>query len=272
MSKKLSIITVCLNEVNTIEQTLQSVFQQTFKDYEYIVIDGGSEDGTLEILNKHKSKFEIFLSEKDNGIYSAMNKAIMLSKAEYLYFLNAGDYLNGPKILERIFEYKPTAELVYGDVIVQLNENLYFRRVTPGTIRKTYMAATTIPHQGSFTRKSLFDRIGGYDESYRIAADYDFFLKVFFKYKIVYQYIPLPWAVNQFYGTNSKLINLSIRRSEVDRARKDSLSTAFLNFFKIFSPIYAILIKYPSFIWFIIRSRFSKKFLGKENNQEFSYV
>src|ERR1035437_822845 len=99
--KKISVITICLNERDNIEKTIKSVINQNSTDFEYLVIDGGSIDGTTEIISKYNDKLSYFISEKDSGIYSAMNRGIKNSTGEYLLFLNGGDYLSDVNILSK---------------------------------------------------------------------------------------------------------------------------------------------------------------------------
>ena len=115
---KISVITVCYNEAATIEKTLESIFNQTYQNIEFIVIDGGSTDGTLDIIEKYKDKIAYFVSEPDEGIYNAMNKGIKASSGEVLYFLNANDTLYSDDVLETVvsvFE-KGNYDFVYGNI------------------------------------------------------------------------------------------------------------------------------------------------------------
>ena len=114
----LSIITVVFNAQKLILKTIESVWEQTYPHIEYIIIDGASTDGTLSLLNHHVDRFSILRSEPDKGIYDAMNKGLSLAIGDYILFLNAGDELSGPTIVEAIFDTKQEADLYYGDVIL----------------------------------------------------------------------------------------------------------------------------------------------------------
>src|SRR5688500_2837476 len=115
---KLSIITINLNNISGLIKNFDSVFEQTFKDLEYIIIDGGSTDGSKEIIEKNAAKFSYSVSEKDKGIYNAMNKGIVKEKGEYIYFLNSGDYLVNNEVIDKVFHETEDKDIIYGDVIV----------------------------------------------------------------------------------------------------------------------------------------------------------
>ncbi len=185
---KLSIITICFNEKESIEKTVQSVINQNFKLFEWIIIDGGSTDGTIEILDKYRKYFKHFVSETDTGIYNAMNKAIDIASGEYLYFLNGGDYLFDAEILTKVFENKHNSDFLYGDISVMKSRNSEILKM-PANLTIRFLFVKTIPHQSTFTKKELFARFGKYNENYRIAADYDFSLCALLQNKCSYKYL-----------------------------------------------------------------------------------
>jgi len=114
----LSIISINLNNVAGLQKTIESVWPQTFTDYEYIIIDGGSTDGSIDIIKKYSDKITYWISEKDNGIYHAMNKGIEVAKGDYCLFLNSGDWLVDKKILENVFSNNHSEDILYGDMMV----------------------------------------------------------------------------------------------------------------------------------------------------------
>jgi glycosyltransferase involved in cell wall biosynthesis len=157
-----------------IGDTCGSVAGQTFADFEWLVIDGGSGDGTLAILEKYRSRMARLISEPDRGVYHAMNKGIDLAGGEYLLFLNGGDYLASERTLERVFAGDPQADVLYGDELHWHPEDGRIEvRVTPGAgeMGKLYFAYGSLNHQAAFIRRTLFDRFGRYDEGYPLAAD-----------------------------------------------------------------------------------------------------
>lgn len=173
---KLSVITVCKNEVNGIRRTLESITNQVFQDYELLVIDGASTDGTVEVINEYRAKISHFKSEADQGIYAAQNQGVRAATGEYLLFINGGDAIHDDQVLQDVFYTKPNADIIYGDLLIEEHDGTETRGYTPGEITLDFMLRGTLWHPVSFIRKSLFDELGLYDENLKIAADYEFFL------------------------------------------------------------------------------------------------
>jgi len=174
---KISIITVCFNAEKTIEETIKSVLSQSYKNIEYIVVDGKSTDDTLKIVNKYKKNISKIISEKDNGLYDAMNKGVKLSTGQIIYFLNADDVLiNKYKIKEvaNAFEQGKNLDLVFGDVdFFYPSENLSVtikRNASINDLKNGFMP----PHQGSFVKKSWLLKYK-FNLNYKSSADFDFF-------------------------------------------------------------------------------------------------
>lgn len=173
---KISIITVCYNAKDDIEKTVLSVIKQTYKDYEYIVIDGGSTDGTLDIINKYKDKISYSISEPDRGVYDAMNKALKEASGEWVNFMNAGDVFADDRVLEYIFEkeYGNDINFIYSDVYQRAYNGEYF-------LRKMCISEEqcNVIHQGVIYKKKLHDYLGYYLVTKKIiVSDLLFFLSV----------------------------------------------------------------------------------------------
>jgi glycosyltransferase involved in cell wall biosynthesis len=197
---KISIITVCKNSENAIERTVQSVLEQTYNDIEYIVIDGSSTDSTLSIIEKYKDSINVLISEKDSGIYSAMNKALGLVNGDVVYFLNSDDFLFDNKVLSEIAEeFKKDNQnmILHGNVVMSFNGKNTIVRYDK--IRRKYFYKHTICHQALFIKKKLFEIIGNYDEKYQIHADTDWLLKAYFKIGAKFKYID---RIICYYSTN----------------------------------------------------------------------
>ncbi len=191
---RLSIITICYNQPD-IEQTCQSVINQSWRDFEWIVIDGGSTDGTLEILKKYKDKITKLVSEKDNGRYNAMNKGIRLCSGDFISFLNGGDSYFDNDALKNVFEKNEYNECVlYGNVLIMQSENTLSEnnniRKLPEKLPKDFFVYDCICHQSTFISKSLFDKYGLYDETYQIISDREKWL-LFTKNNVEFRYIDL---------------------------------------------------------------------------------
>jgi glycosyltransferase involved in cell wall biosynthesis len=198
---KLSIITINLNNANGLQRTVQRVRKQTFQDFEYIIIDGDSRDNSKTIIqNFEKTVREdpgchlrlTWISESDNGRYSAMNRGIKIASGEYLLFLNSGDYLYNESVLEDIFSSDFQEDIISGAVETysELNaeRNVYYN-FNPNTISLNSFLNASLNHQASFIRKSLFDRFGLYNENYQIVSDSEFFLKTIVLGKVPFRII-----------------------------------------------------------------------------------
>lgn len=224
--KKISIITICFNEKNRIGKTIESVLSQNFSDFEYLIIDGGSSDGTVEIINQYKNKLDYFISEKDGGIYNAMNKGIEHSTGEYLLFLNGGDYLYNSDVLKNIFSSDFKEDIVYGDMVLENSlERKSFKDVV---INDQYLFNYYLPHPASFIKKNLFTKHGYYNEDYKITGDYEFFLRVIKKYKATVKYIFEIVSAYNNDGISSNPKYLKFQLQERRRAQKKYFSLVFL--------------------------------------------
>lgn len=177
---KISIITVCLNSVNTIEDTIKSVIGQKDEKVEYIIIDGGSIDGTLDILNKYKDVIDIIVSESDQGIYDAMNKGILLSKGEVIGIINSDDWYE-PGVLKKVWKCfcDLDVDIVYGKMNI-INEHGEKKLLIPRDLNKMRFQMV-IPHPTVFVRKTIYEKYGFFSLKYKIAADYELMLRFYVK-------------------------------------------------------------------------------------------
>ena len=183
----ISIITVNYNNLSGLRKTIESVNSQSFKDYEYLIIDGDSTDGSKEFLESNNSFIDFWISEKDNGVYDAMNKGILYSKGQYLLFLNSGDYLADSNVLEAISNEGMKAGIIYGNVIWD-DLDKQFSHQYPDVLSFEHFITKELPHQSTFIRKDLFADIGLYDTKYKIIADWKFFILAIFKHNSTYQH------------------------------------------------------------------------------------
>ena len=171
---KVTVVTAVLNDAGHIEQTILSVISQTDIEIEYIIVDGGSKDGTLELIGKYKDKISLLISEPDRGVYDAMNKGIKYSTGDFVYFLNSGDVLLNPSILSKIKleEIKERNAIIYGNVVVAYGNIEALEKPRPFFNSKMKFKGIGICHQSMFFPGELI-RNEKYDLSYNIAADYD---------------------------------------------------------------------------------------------------
>lgn len=195
---KLSIITVNLNNISGLARTIESVEVQTWRDFEWIIVDGGSTDGSKQLIEELASRWRsdvsqlYWVSESDKGIYNAMNKGISQSLGEYLLFLNSGDWLYEETTLEQVMCKGLNEDICFGHIALhQHGGNIVTQGPTSSGFSLFGLVEHAIPHPASFIRRSLFKQYGLYDESYRIAADQEFFWRVIVKHNCMVKYLDM---------------------------------------------------------------------------------
>lgn len=213
-----SIITVCLNEPN-LERTCESIVNQSYQNFEWLVIDGGSDEKTLHIFEKYKVRMNYFVSEKDDGIYHAMNKGILQAKGKYCNFMNAGDSFYTPDVLERakkVLEGEPEIDVLYGNALTSQE-----RLVRPELKYELweYLYYTTLPHQSTFIRNKCFEYYGLYDAKLKIASDYKYFL-LLHRNECIFMYFDVIVSYMDKTGISSDLLNRNLLFNE----RKQTIS------------------------------------------------
>lgn len=239
---KISIITVCFNSANTLVDTLLAVSSQTHDDVEHIVIDGGSVDGTQELVKLYGHRVTKFLSEPDEGIYDAMNKGISIATGDVIGVLNADDVYAHENVLKGVAKKIDTENLdvLIGDVDFFKPENpnktirrYYSNQFTPRKIGLGWMPA----HPAMFVRRKVYDVYGLYKTNYKIAADYEFVARIFRSNRLKYQHVPEVLVRMRLGGVSTKgLKNSILLNKEVLRAcRENGINT----------NIVMILSKYP---------------------------
>lgn len=182
-SPLISIIVASFNSVNTLSRAIESVFSQTYLNKELIIIDGGSKDGSIDVLKRFDESISYWRSEPDRGIYDAWNKALDYSKGDWLYFLGADDYLWKSDVLEmispKLMEAHPKFRVAYGKVnIVRENGTVLETNNEPwDKAKKNFLQQMTLCHQGVFHDRNLFDLHGKFDDSFQILGDYEFLLR-----------------------------------------------------------------------------------------------
>lgn len=173
---KLSIITINFNNASGLKKTVDSVVSQDFTDYEWIVIDGGSTDGSKELIEQYSSFISFWVSEPDKGIYNAMNKGVSHASGEYLLFLNSGDWLASDHVLEEVFSGDCSADIIYGNLFLQRSEKKMEEHRYPDAVSYMYMVRHSLPHPASFIKRELLLE-NPYDESLTIVSDWKFCLE-----------------------------------------------------------------------------------------------
>lgn len=232
MNPKVSVITVCYNADEFIENAINSILKQTYKNLEYIIIDGASTDNTISVINKYKSKIAFFLSEPDNGIYEAMNKGIKAATGDILYFLNSDDLLYDEYVIEnvvKIFEKNKDLELIYGPIIIRdPTTNESFIKLND-RITKSFFIYNGICQQSTFYKADVFKKCGQFNDTYKIAGDYEWFLRAFYKYNIKRQYYESIIAIYNNGGISSTDEFSSLHTKERAKVIKE-----YFNIFEIY--------------------------------------
>ncbi|KAA9036413.1 glycosyltransferase [Ginsengibacter hankyongi] len=223
---KLSIITVNLNNKAGLQKTMESVFEQTFKDYEYIIIDGGSEDGSKELIETHSDKLSYWISENDNGIYNAMNKGIVRAQGDLIIFLNSGDYYVSNNLLlyasKRIDPGKADVffcRFIFDNPV----SNIIVVSDDSGNTYDWDLQNSNFPHPGTFYKRSVFLTIGVFDENYKILGDFDWNAKALINHRVAFQYVNLITAFFRADGVS----NAAHHMNTFEHEKNKILSTYF---------------------------------------------
>ena len=236
---KLSVITICYNEKN-IRKTCESIVGQSWQDFEWIVVDGGSTDGTLDVLNEYRDRIDVLISEPDNGIYNAMNKGIALASGDYLCFLNAGDCFHEDDTLQQMVHTINGSELpdvLYGEtaIVDQDRHFLRMRRLSaPETLTwKSFKQGMLVCHQAFFARHTLVEP---YNLKYRFSADFDWCIRIMKKARTLH-------------NTHLTIIDY-LDEGMTTRNQKASLKERF----RIMAKHYGLIGTVAHHIWFVIRA------------------
>lgn len=230
----ISVITVVFNAAATIEHTILSVITQSFDNFEYLIIDGGSTDGTRDIIAKYNNQIDLVISEKDRGIYDAMNKAVKLANGSFIYFIGADDVFSNKNTLEEVSAFLNSKHVVYyGDVLFKHQNRIY-----DGEFSSLKLATRNICHQCIFYPAQVFEKYP-FKTDYKIFADYYLNILLFFNSSFTFNYINIVVAIFNDMGQSGQQI--LDKNFEKDR-------------FKIFycnTPFYIFLYRY-------LRSQLSK--------------
>lgn len=253
----LSIITINYNNKDGLKKTMNSVFAQSYKDFEYIIIDGGSTDGSLELVTENKHKLHYWVSEKDEGIYHAQNKGIAQSKAEYCLFLNSGDTLADNFVLGDVLKYLGTEDIVYGDLVTVDLSGKRKNLSSPDDPDVYHFMISTLWHPTTFIRRQLFLKYGMYEQLFKVTGDYEFFIRTILKHNVSVKHIKRPICVFELSGISNsetmrelqtqerklswelnfskKVIETFEQQTKILRSREYALANFFRKLFKPFS-------------------------------------
>lgn len=217
---KISVITVCYNAADTIESTIQSVLEQDYPHIEYLVIDGGSTDGTVEKVHAYLNRIDRFTSERDNGMYDALNKGLSACTGDIIALLHADDIYASPHVLSGVAKRIGQADAVYGDLE-------YVKRDSPATAVRIWKSGSYTkgsfkwgwmpPHPAFFLRKSVYDKHGNFDTRFKSAADYELMLRMVHKYGIEVVYWPETLVKMRLGGKSNATLRNRLNANREDR-------------------------------------------------------
>ncbi len=229
---KISIITVVYNNARTIRCAINSVLSQSYKDIEYIIIDGGSNDGTLEIINNYNNKISVIVSEKDNGIYDAMNKGIKKATGDVIGILNSDDLYFNENIIELVankFIDDGALDVLYGDLVyVEKNDiSIVVRKWVSCEYRTNFFESGNVPpHPSLFLKRKVYSLVGLFNLDYKLASDYEFMLRVFKMHSFKIKYINNFLVKMRLGGaTNKNITNIYLGNIEILKAWKNNALT-----------------------------------------------
>ncbi len=239
---KVSVITVSYNTVNTISDTIKSVLSQTYQDIEYVIIDGSSTDGTLDLIHSFGNRISKFISEPDKGIYDAINKGIKMATGDIVGILNSDDFFYDNHVIEKIareFE-NDNIDAVFGDVqFISTGDNSKIVRYYSSKLFNSdkFKFGFMPAHPSFYVKRELFEKFGYYKTDYKIAADYELLIRFLHINKVKYKYLEIPFVSMRTGGVSTKTIRSNyILNKEIARACKENgIKT---NYFFIYSKYF----------------------------------
>ena len=209
----ISIITVNYNNLDGLKKTFKSVQDQEGIDFEHIIIDGNSDDGTKEYLDSIDHKVDYTISEPDSGVYHAMNKGIEKATGDYVLFLNSGDHFHATHSLKNAIPFLNQKDIIYFDLQVIENENIFIKTY-PDVLSFSYFVEDTLPHPATFIKKSVFETVGLYDQNLKILSDWKFFIHAICKYGFSYKKVSEPLSTFYIGGMSSDPKNYALKVKE----------------------------------------------------------
>lgn len=190
---QLSIITINYNNCKGLQNTIRSVIKQRWRDFEWIVIDGGSSDGSENLVEENERYFSYWCSEPDKGVYDAMNKGICKATGKYCLFLNSGDWLLNENVLSNVFDKKHDKDFLVGWIERQKNgKSVIDRGFDTENITIRHLLRNSLPHQATFIKRELFGRYGCYDDSLVVVSDWKFFLQCIIMHNATIENLSIP--------------------------------------------------------------------------------
>lgn len=239
---KISIITVVCNNIATIKDAIESVLSQDYPNIEYIIVDGGSTDGTLEVIKSYGSRITKFISEPDKGIYDAMNKGLRLATGEIAGILNSDDFYADSSVVSSVmatFQQQKT-DSVYGDLVYVKPQNTQqvLRYWRSGSYRRNkFLFGWMPPHPAFFVKRELYDKFGYFNLDFTSAADYELMLRFLYKHQISATYLPKLLVKMRAGGKSNKSVQNRVKANKEDKEAWIVNNLKFLPFTFILKPI-----------------------------------
>lgn len=221
---KISIITVCYNSAETIKDALGSVANQLHNDIEHVVVDGGSDDGTIDLVKKYGNRVSTYVSSPDRGIYDAMNKGLSLATGDYVAYLNSDDFYCSNSVIQQVAKaiHETNSDAVYGDLsyVKRSNPKIRVRYWKSKVFQPgTFVRGFAPPHPTFFMKRKLLNELGGFDQSYSLASDFDLMFRALEIKKYTSTYMPLELTRMRTGGaTNNSLKNIICQNQEILRS------------------------------------------------------
>lgn len=258
---RLSVITVTYNNATGLEKTIESVGSQTYDAIEFLIIDGGSKDGSKEIIEKNAAKLHYWISEPDKGIYHAMNKGIRAASGEYCLFLNSGDVFFDQDTVENALLNTDDEDIIYGNAVkIKPHYERLIKYSPKLTLYDFIKIEPALHHQASFIKKELFDKYGYYDETIKIIADWEFFFRTIILNHAKTKYIDQTICVFEGTGLSNSLPVGNKMRIEANQRRDSILKMHFpdyilddykkLDHFLSYIPVYKKILNKISYFRF----------------------
>ena len=235
---KISLVTVTFNSANTLQDTIDSVMRQDYKDIEYVIVDGASKDGTVDVIHANANRLTKWISEPDRGIYDAMNKGLRMTTGDVVGIINSDDFYHDTTVLSAVakaFE-DPAIDAVFGDLVFVDPANLTkvvrkysSRNWHPGKFALGFMPA----HPTFFVRRKYYEQFGLFKTDYKIAADYELLIRFLYVHKLRYRYLPITMVTMRKGGVSSNGIrsNIILNNEIIRGCRENGIKT---NAFKIY--------------------------------------
>ena len=226
---KLSVITINYNNLQGLADTIKSVESQSVRDFEWIVVDGASTDGSRALIEKHSDNITSWVSEPDSGIYNAMNKGIRMSSGEYLLFLNSGDMFADDQVVAKVLSELTGEDFIFGNIYHsdKLGVKAFNEKYINGRDMAFMLTTSSLPHQSTFIHRSVFERYGFYREDLRIVSDWALIFQSLVMHQATIRYIPVVVSIYDTSGLSS--VNKRLYNTEREKV---------ISSWKYFSPYY----------------------------------